>query len=308
MPIDVTLLLTNRVSPVSVEPLRAKEYWALRSLVDPNQLAGLSAGSIAEQIGDAELAERLALLLDAGTGLAVVLEELETRGIHLLSYGHEKYPEQLRLRLGDAAPPMLYVAGPAEWLSTPLIGVVGSRNVAEAGADVARSVATVASRHHAGIVSGGAKGVDLISMDAGYKAGVPAVGVTVEGLERAGRRRELRGAVAEGRLLLVSPFAPGAGFSVGNAMGRNKVIYGLALNTLVVASDHESGGTWAGATEALRRGFGPVSVWTGEDAGPGNEALITLGAIAVDTLDEWVPAEVPETRRSEAAEQLGLDL
>ena len=143
---------------------------------------------------------------------------------------------QLRARLGDAAPALLHVAGPIGWLDTPLLGVVGSRNVDEDGAAIARAVAGVAHGIGAGIVSGGAKGVDLLSMDAAYERAIPSVGVTAEGIERAGRRRELRAAVAEERLLLVSPFAPGAGFSVGSAMGRNKVIYGLAADTLVVAS------------------------------------------------------------------------
>ena len=130
--------------------------------------------------------------------------------------------------------------------------------------------------------------------------------------EVAGRRRELRAAVAEGRLLLVSPFAPGAGFSVGNAMGRNKIIYAMAINTLVVASDVESGGTWAGATEAIRRKFAPVSVWTGQGAGAGNQALIGRGAVPVDDLENWEPGanhlfegkSEPETE----VQQLGFDI
>lgn len=308
MPVDATLLLTNRISPASVEPLRAKEYWRLTATIAVDELPGMTAASIAERTGDAELSDRVATLLDAGTGLAVALEELEARGIRLLPYGDEAYPALLRDRLRDAAPPMLYVAGPVAWLTTALIGVVGSRSVDEAGAQVARGVAQVAARHGAGIVSGGAKGVDLLSMDAANQAGVPSVGVTAEGLERAGRRRELRGAVAEGRLLLVSPYAPGAGFSVGSAMGRNKLIYGLAVDTLVVAADHDTGGTWAGAKEALGRGFGAVAVWSSAGGGPGNRPLIELGATAVGSLDDWAPGSGVAPARSDAAEQLGLGL
>jgi predicted Rossmann fold nucleotide-binding protein DprA/Smf involved in DNA uptake len=53
-------------------------------------------------------------------------------------------------------------------------------------------------------------------------------------------------------LCLVTPFSPNAGFSIGAAMGRNRLIYCLADYAIVVASDAESGGTWAGATEALK--------------------------------------------------------
>lgn len=58
-----------------------------------------------------------------------------------------------------------------------------------------------------------------------------------------------------------------------SAMGRNKVIYALSKATLVVASDEDSGGTWSGATEALKRGIAPVITWVGEGSGPGNEPL-----------------------------------
>jgi predicted Rossmann fold nucleotide-binding protein DprA/Smf involved in DNA uptake len=65
---------------------------------------------------------------------------------------------------------------------------------------------------------------------------------------------------------------------VGNALGRNKIIYALAKCTVVVASDHETGGTWAGATEALKNGYGRVASWTGDGAGPGNRALVERNA------------------------------
>ena len=90
--------------------------------------------------------------------------------------------------------------------------------------------------------------------------------------------------------------------------GRNKLIYGLAQVTLVVASDLDSGGTWAGATEALRRGFGAVAVWTGEGAGAGNAALVERGAMAVDDLSTWDPRSVDVPERPSEATQLGLGL
>jgi len=309
---DAALLLTNRISTTSVEPLRAKEYWQVATTTDVDELPGLAATDIGDRLGDAELGDRIARLLDTGTALALALEQLEAKGIALVAHGHDFYPERLRARLGDAAPPLLHVAGPIGWLDTPLLGVVGSRNVDEDGAAIARAVAGVAHGIGAGIVSGGAKGVDLLSMDAAYELAIPSVGVTAEGIERAGRRRELRAAVAEERLLLVSPFAPGAGFSVGSAMGRNKVIYGLAADTLVVASDLDSGGTWAGATEALRRSFGAVSVWVGPGGGPGNPALVERGAAPVDDLTTWDPLAAGATEvapeAGAEAEQLGLGL
>jgi len=75
------------------------------------------------------------------------------------------------------------------------------------------------------------------------------------------------------------PFDPAAGFNVGNAMQRNKIIYALADAALVVNSDFNKGGTWTGAVEQLDKyHFCPIFVRTGDGTGKGNEALLRKGA------------------------------
>ncbi|MCY4517347.1 MAG: hypothetical protein OXB99_08930 [Acidimicrobiaceae bacterium] len=85
---------------------------------------------------------------------------------------------------------------------------------------------------------------------------------------------------------MCTPYSPDTGFSAGNAMGRNKLIYAQSALTLVVASDNGKGGTWSGATEALDNKFGRVAVWRGPGEGSGNEALDRRGAASVATVDE----------------------
>jgi len=115
-------------------------------------------------------------------------------------------------------------------------------------------------------------------MNGAFDAGGQVVGVLADSLERAVARPGTRRGVADGQIRLVTPYTPGAPFSVGNAMGRNKIIYGLSRCTIVIASDLENGGTWAGSTEALKNHYGRVASWTGPGSGPGNRALIERGA------------------------------
>ena len=61
-------------------------------------------------------------------------------------------------------------------------------------------------------------------------------------------------------------------------MGRNKVIYGASDFSVVVSSDYQKGGTWAGAIETLTAGWCPLFVRSGKDVGPGNGELIRQGA------------------------------
>ena len=61
-------------------------------------------------------------------------------------------------------------------------------------------------------------------------------------------------------------------------MERNKFIYAQSAATAVVRSDYKKGGTWAGATEALRHKWSSVFVWD-NDKYEGNRELIKLGGI-----------------------------
>jgi predicted Rossmann fold nucleotide-binding protein DprA/Smf involved in DNA uptake len=67
-------------------------------------------------------------------------------------------------------------------------------------------------------------------------------------------------------------------------MGRNKIVYALSQVAFVVASDDATGGTWAGATEALDRHYAPVAVWVGDGAEDGNHALVRRGATPITDL------------------------
>jgi predicted Rossmann fold nucleotide-binding protein DprA/Smf involved in DNA uptake len=96
-------------------------------------------------------------------------------------------------------------------------------------------------------------------MSGALEAGGHATGILADSLERAALNRHHRNYLRDGHLLLISPYDPQAGFNVGNAMQRNKVIYALADAALVVQSDYGKGGTWAGATEQLEKfRLGPI--------------------------------------------------
>ena len=106
------------------------------------------------------------------------------------------------------------------------------------------------------------------------------IGVLSDMLLRRSVMREARSALADGRLLLVSPCHPEAGFTVGKAMGRNKLIYTLADFGLVVSAEHKKGGSWEGAIEALKRKPGrPVFVRMSDRVPLGNRKLVDLGGV-----------------------------
>ena len=221
--------------------------------------------------------------------MAFELDRLRQAGIHTLTPFDEHYPCLFKHRLKEKAPVVLYVAGPLDLLDRPGLGVVGSRDIGSEGAEVAKGAARLATRLGLPVVSGGARGVDQLAMNAAIdEEGIAgaAIGFLADSMERQIKRPDTRRVILDGRALLCTPYKPDARFTAGTAMGRNKLIYAGSVTTLVVASDIESGGTWAGAVESLKHGFGPVAVWRGPGEGPGNKRLEQLGAMPVGSLDE----------------------
>ncbi|HWW03010.1 MAG TPA: DNA-processing protein DprA [Candidatus Acidoferrum sp.] len=217
-------------------------------------------------------------LLERGFLLSQAVERWNARAIWVISRADSRYPKRLKTRLKEDAPPLLYGCGEIALLEKGGLAVVGSRHVDDELISFTENVGRLAAKAHRTIISGGAKGIDRAAMHGALLADGEVAGVMADSLERAALARDNREPLMEGRLVLISPYDPGAGFNVGHAMQRNKVIYALADVGLVVTSDFEKGGTWTGAIEQLERlHFVPVFVRNGNNAGRGNAALIHHG-------------------------------
>src|SRR5690606_17774265 len=108
--------------------------------------------------------------------VAAELEQLEQDEISPLTHLEESFPQRILQALGKKAPPLLFVAGSTSLFSRRGLGVVGSREVSEAGAEVAREAAGLAARQGFTVVSGAARGVDQLAMLAAREAGGSVVG------------------------------------------------------------------------------------------------------------------------------------
>jgi predicted Rossmann fold nucleotide-binding protein DprA/Smf involved in DNA uptake len=206
--------------------------------------------------------------------------------IRVVAATDPEYPARLLERLGDAAPTALHVAGPISSAGGPRLGVVGSREVDATGAELAAAAGRAAVAHGWGVVSGGALGVDRAAMDAALAAGGTVVGFLADPLAPEIERPVARDAIAAGRLCLASPFGADAEYTAGRAHLRNKLIYVLAVLTLVVATEPGESSTWLGAVEAIEHRYGDVAVWTGAGAWPGNLALAGRGARPITALEQ----------------------
>lgn len=282
------LALTSRLVPSDVKPLTASEFWPLTRTANLAGLVGMTVESIHDHYAlGAELSNRVARLLARGTALALSIEQLEQQGIWTASALGDFYPGRLRDRLADNAPPYLHGVGDAALLTDDGVGVVGSRDVDADGAQVARDIAQISVAANHPLISGGARGVDRHSMNSAFEHGGAVVGVLADSLVQAVTKPSTRQAISSGQVCLITPYIPTAPFSAGNAMGRNKLIYGLSRYVVVVRSDDGSGGTWAGAAEAIKKRISNVVSWTGSGSAAGNTALVGLGATELTAISEF---------------------
>lgn len=255
---------------------------------------------------------RLERLLGRGFLLSQVIERWQSRAIWVVSRADPEYPKRIKGRLREDAPAVLYGCGDMNLLDCGGLAVVGSRHVDDALIEYTMDVGRLAARSRKMLVSGGAKGIDQAAMRGTLEAGGHSCGVLADSLEKTAMNREHRNLLLEGQLVLISPYDPSAGFNVGNAMQRNKLIYALADAALVVSSDVNKGGTWTGAVEQLDKlQFVPVYVRSTGQSSPGLDALRTRGA------KPWPNPSSPEDLESvfsadhktdQAPEQGGLAL
>ncbi|CAN5546555.1 hypothetical protein BH11ARM2_BH11ARM2_29390 [soil metagenome] len=193
----------------------------------------------------------------------------EHRALTVLESG---YPEGWR-RL-PSAPMVVWRQGGVP--ENRWIAGVGSRRVDADTESFCQGIGTQAARLGRGLVSGAAEGCDQAALSGAYQAGAPTMALLPRGL------RSQEPFMAE---VLLSARPLGEPFSTAAAMERNTLIYAAAELAFVGHARLRAGGSWYGATEALRRKLCPLAVPPVGDE-PGLRALCALGATVLRSPDE----------------------
>ena len=317
---QVTLLLTapliTGAGDEIADTLKPTEYLKLtNALAKSSQTPGSLFESKWEDL-QAEVralfdAERYRTLFARGIQLSEAVERWDSRAIWIVGEYDDSYPKRFKERLKDHSPSIIYGCGDPRILETGGLAVVGSRDVDSTLVEFTESIGRLAARAGRTIISGAARGIDQSAMRGALEAGGKVVGVMADSLERAAVQREHRDLISDGKLVLISPYDPSAGFNVGHAMQRNKLIYALADAGLVVNSDYEKGGTWAGAVEQLDKyHFVPVYVRSTGEVSQALNALQRKGALPwpnpsdSDAFEELL--DHAESMQTFSSEQLSL--
>ena len=284
------LLLTSHLGNPERKPLSGPQLRVLtrrmqnssRPAVDhdlnPDDLLELGYGE--------EMASRIVALLEEEDLLMRYLHRGMQAGCGPITRASEGYPVRVRKALGEDAPGCLWARGDVTLLETPMISLVGSRDLYEDNHRFAEEVGCRAALQGYTLVSGNARGADRTAQNACLAHGGCVVSVVADELAK----RPLRE-----RVLYISEDGFEEQFSAARALSRNRVIHALGEKTFVAQCTYGSGGTWDGTVKNLR--FGWSGVYCFDDGSEAARALMQMGAQSVKLEDlESIAALRPAQR------------
>jgi DNA processing protein len=227
---------------------------------------------------------------------AFMAETLFNEGYEMIPIVSPDYSKTLKENLKSAhAPALIYLKGNRQILCEKSIAIVGSRSASDVALQFTDNIAKLASREYKVVVSGFAKGVDKQALDSAIKYKGQSIIVLPQGVMTFGSGyKTYYRQIVDGDVLVLSTFFPKAPWRVELAMARNPIIYGLA-SEIYVAESSETGGTWSGVVDGLRKNRVIYVRKPEPGENKANEKLISMGAIAVDfngvPLQHQIPAD-----------------
>lgn len=179
-----------------------------------------------------------------------IIAKTERIGAEIMTYWDDDYPRLLR-EIYDP-PLLLWIMGDRKILNTAGLAIVGTRKAGRYALAVARKFARELAEHELTIVSGLAYGVDGAAHKATVEQGGKTVAVLGSGIDwiYPKQHRRLASQIIRTGGAVISEFPPGTAPQKGNFPVRNRIVSGMTLGTLVVASGLD-GGSMITAKSAL---------------------------------------------------------
>ena len=285
------LLLTSRLGNPDRKILTAAQ---LRTLA-----ARVRATEISQENREMTVADLMALgyseafsarvisLLEDQAQLEYYLAQGRRNGCHPLTRAGERYPLVVRKRLGEDSPGCLWAKGDLTLLETPMISVVGSRELNPQNRAFAEEAGRQAAKQGYTLVSGNARGADKAAQDACLAAGGCVISVVADSL-CCHKEKE--------KILYLSEDGFDEAFSSQRALSRNRVIHTLGSVALVAQASLHVGGSWNGTVRNLQDCWSQVFCFA--DGSFASQELQQMGAFPVRLPDLQDLSALEKTERS----------
>jgi predicted Rossmann fold nucleotide-binding protein DprA/Smf involved in DNA uptake len=268
-------LLTSQLGDPERKPLTVAQFRTLARRVSlmetPKENREITEADLLALGYDRSTAFRIVQLLADEGQLDRYLYRGKLKNCFPVSRAGSAYPAAVRKRLGLDAPGCLWLKGDTSILQTPMISLVGSRDLAAPNRAFARAVGEEAARQGVTLVSGNARGADREAQEACLRNGGRVISVVAD---------ELENCPLQENVLYVSEDSFDLPFTAMRALSRNRVIHTLGYLTFVAQCALGKGGTWDGTVKNLSNNWSPVFCFA--DGSPAAAELEQLGATLID--------------------------
>jgi DNA processing protein len=282
--------LTDGVGPLTFSRL-------LIQLGDPEKALAASSSTLQTVKGiGVQKADAIARSRDSAA-VDLELQAAAEHGVRIVCRADEDYPAGLR-QIPDA-PIVLYVKGHLQPTDAVALAVVGSRHCTIYGSEQARRFGELLAGAGFTVVSGLARGIDAFAHHGAVEGGGRTVAVMGRGLTEIyppENRALAEKLLANGAWIAELPMQ--AAVRAENFPGRNRIIAGMTLGTLVVEAAQRSGAliTARLASEYNREVFA-IPGRVQDPMSFGTNALIRDGAAKLITCLEDILDELGEVGR-----------
>ena len=196
--------------------------------------------SALRQAGLGEKVTNSFLQARSGINLENEMEKVSRLGIQVVTLMDEDYPR--RLKEVDQPPPVLFINGKLEKQDDWAVAIVGTRQNTAYGRQLTEELSTFLALNQVTVISGLARGIDVIAHETAIKAGGRSIAVLGCGVDQIyPPEHKLIAQKMTGQGALISEYALGTPPDGLNFPPRNRIICGLSLATVVVEAGECSG-------------------------------------------------------------------
>lgn len=308
-----TILFTNDLYAYKEVPVTADEWYEVERILKihglhgPASLFGLSSDEMMDILNISEfVAYKLTCRIKTLSVFLKLLNDLDAKGIRIITKYDEEYPRCLLKKMKKRAPIYLYVIGelPKDFEG---ISIHGLQEVEKKDRAYTKRLIDKIIEENKWFISNDSKGIDneAFTYAINHKCKTIAFMCDKDILDKA---HDYRRQVKNGSLVLLSAVDPARRFNITNCLDRNSYVCGLSKYQIIISSKINSGATWFTAMHNMHHNWTKTFVLNNDYAG--NMRLLEMKTIPLyikDVLSDLSFEMIYENNKKTDAEEINID-
>lgn len=167
--------------------------------------------------------------------------DLLNKSISIIPFFSNLYPKRLHEKLGNNAPPFLYIIGNKDLLKTKGAAILGDSKISNKGEQIAFMSTIELAKNNITAISGFAKGADTTVHRAAVEHGGNTIAILPCGIDHLKIPNSIKEIFNPDHFLIISPFFPTKEANKFNGYIRNRITCAISYSVFVVEAPIENG-------------------------------------------------------------------